>query len=104
MPEKNMTRVNNQIKCHEVRLIDQNGHNVGVVSIKNALYKSREANLDLVEISPNAEPPVCKIMDFGKFKYEKQKKTKENTKASKVLDEKEIRLRPATGKHDLEIL
>ena len=72
--KKQRTRVNERIYADEVRLISQNKEQIGVVSVKEALIKAQEAGLDLVEISPNAKPPVCKIMDFGKFKYEEKKK------------------------------
>jgi translation initiation factor IF-3 len=82
-----------------VRLIGHDGHHFGVVSLSEALERSREADLDLVEVSPNAEPPVCKVMDYGKFLYEKSKREREARKAQKQIEIKEIRLRPKTSEH-----
>jgi translation initiation factor IF-3 len=82
-----------------VRLIDENGHHVGIVPLSEALDRANEAYLDLVEVSPNAEPPVCKIMDYGKFLYEKAKREREARKAQKQIEIKEIRLRPKTSDH-----
>ncbi|MBN2413494.1 translation initiation factor IF-3 [candidate division KSB1 bacterium] len=95
-------RVNEQIETSSVRLIDENGSQVGVVSINVALTKADEAGFDLVEISPNSTPPVCKIMDYGKFKYELAKKEKETKKKQHVVVTKEIRLRPKIEEHDFE--
>ena len=80
----------------EVRLTDENGEQVGIVSIQDALARAEEAELDLVEISPNAEPPVCRIMNYGKFIYEKEKAAKEQKKKQKVVQVKEIKFRPGT--------
>jgi translation initiation factor IF-3 len=82
-----------------VRLIDENGHHVGIVPLSEALNRANEAYLDLVEVSPNAEPPVCKVMDYGKFLYEKAKREREARKAQKQIEIKEIRLRPKTSDH-----
>jgi translation initiation factor IF-3 len=82
-----------------VRLIDASGENVGVVPIDKALRMSREADLDLVEVAPGAEPPVCRIMDFGKFLYEREKKEREAKKSQTKIEIKEIRLRPKTNVH-----
>jgi translation initiation factor IF-3 len=82
-----------------VRLIDADGHHVGVVPLSEALSRAQEADLDLVEVSPNAEPPVCKVMDYGKFLYEKAKREREARKAQKHIEVKEIRLRPKTSEH-----
>lgn len=84
-----------------MRLIDQDGNQVGIVSTLEAINKALLAGLDLVEISPNSSPPVCKILDFGKFKYEKQKQDKLNRKNQQVINVKEIRIRPNTDQHDL---
>jgi translation initiation factor IF-3 len=84
-----------------VRLIDQNGNQAGVVTIKDALFKAEQAGLDLVEIAQNVDPPVCKILDFGKYRYEIQKQKKVNKKKQHVIQVKEIRIRPNTGDHDL---
>lgn len=96
-------RINREINVPSVRLVDQNGNMVGVVAIAEALTMADRAGLDLVEISPNAEPPVCKILDFGKYRYEIQKKANEARKKQKVVVVKEIKLRPVIDKHDLEI-
>ncbi|HCB01748.1 MAG TPA: translation initiation factor IF-3 [Anaerolineae bacterium] len=93
----NEFRVNEGIRVAEVRLIGPDGGNVGVVSIKEALKIAREAELDLVEVSPGANPPVCRVMDFGKFIYEKAKKEREAKKAQTKIEVKEIRLRPKTN-------
>lgn len=97
------TRINHQITARQVRLIDENGVNIGVVTTLEAMKKADIAQLDLVEIVPGSEPPVCKIMDFGKYRYELQKKAKEASKKQKIVEIKEIKLRPVTDKHDLEI-
>jgi translation initiation factor IF-3 len=85
----------------EVRLIDGSGKNVGIVAIDEALRRADEADLDLVEVAPNATPPVCKIMDFGKFQYEQAKKERLARKQQKTVEVKEIRLRPKTTDHHL---
>ena len=99
--DKNEPRVNDLIRVSRVRLIDEEGNQAGVVSIKDALDKAEQVGLDLVEISPNVDPPVCKILDLGKFRYEKQKQKKLNKKKQHVIQVKEIRIRPNTGDHDL---
>ena len=99
--DKNEPRVNDSIRVSRVRLIDEEGNQAGVVSTKDALYKAEQVGLDLVEISPNVDPPVCKILDFGKFRYERQKQNKINKKKQHVIQVKEIRIRPNTGDHDL---
>jgi translation initiation factor IF-3 len=96
------TRINRNIRAKEVRLIDPEGAQVGVVSLARALAAASENGLDLVEISPNANPPVCKIMDYGRFKYEQTKKKQEAKKKQSVVQVKEIKVRPKTGDHDLE--
>ena len=95
--------MNENIICPEVRLIGSDGDNVGVVSPEKALELSEDAGLDLVEISPNASPPVCKIMDYGKYKYEQQKKESEARKNQKIIEVKEIKFRPGTDTHDYEV-
>jgi translation initiation factor IF-3 len=92
-------RINQQIRAREVRLIDENGHHVGIVPLSEALDRAQQADLDLVEVSPNAEPPVAKVMDYGKFLYEKAKREREARKAQKQIEVKEIRLRPKTSEH-----
>ena len=96
-------RVNEAILSQELRLIGAEGQNVGVVTPVRALELAEDAGLDLVEISPNANPPVCKIMDFGKYKYEQQKRESEARKKQKVIDVKEIKFRPGTDTHDYEV-
>jgi translation initiation factor IF-3 len=96
---KSQYRINEAIRVREVRLIADSGENIGVVSIREALDRARDADLDLVEVAPNAEPPVCKIMDFGKFSYEQAKKEREARKQQKQVEIKEIRLRPKTTDH-----
>jgi len=93
----NEFRINEGIRTSQVRVIGANGENVGVIPIRQALDMAHEAELDLVEVAPNSEPPVCRIMDFGKFLYEKTKKEKEARKAQTKIEVKEIRLRPKTN-------
>ncbi|WP_257891425.1 translation initiation factor IF-3 [Gymnodinialimonas phycosphaerae] len=95
-------RVNDRIRSDSVRLIGAEGENLGVVTPERAMDLAAEADLDLVEISPNADPPVCKIMDFGKFKYETQKREAEARKKQKTIEIKEIKMRPGTDNHDFE--
>nr|WP_276268236.1 translation initiation factor IF-3 [Marivivens niveibacter] len=96
-------RTNERIRAPEIRLIGAEGENIGVVTPQRAMALADEAGLDLVEISPNANPPVCKIMDFGKFKYEQQKKEAEARKKQKVIEIKEVKFRPGTDKHDYDV-
>ncbi|WP_435051318.1 translation initiation factor IF-3 [Actinobacillus suis] len=97
-------RLNDEIRgVKEVRLTDENGEQVGIVSIQDALARAEDAELDLVEISPNAEPPVCRIMNYGKFIYEKEKAAKEQKKKQKVVQIKEIKFRPGTDDGDYQI-
>jgi translation initiation factor IF-3 len=86
-----------------VRLVDERGQMIGVVARKDALARAVEAGLDLVEVSPTADPPVCKILDFGKFKYEEQKRKNEARKKQKVIEIKEIKLRPGIDDHDYDV-
>ena len=95
--------VNEQIREKEVRVIGHDGSQIGVISSKEALKMAEEKELDLVVISPNANPPVCKIMDFGKFIYEQSKKDKEAKKKQKVINVKEVRLSPTIEDHDISI-
>ncbi|MDL1944850.1 translation initiation factor IF-3 [Chloroflexi bacterium CFX2] len=90
-------RVNEGIRVSEVRLIGADGNNVGIVPIKQAIQIAREAGMDLVEVSPNASPPVCRVIDYGKFVYERAKKEREARKAQTKIEVKEIRLRPKTN-------
>lgn len=96
-------RINDQIRLDRIRLIDQTGEMIGIVSVREALRMAEEASLDLVEVSPNADPPVCKILDYGKFRYEQQKKAAEARKNQKVIEVKEIQIRPMIGDHDYEV-
>lgn len=96
-------RINEQISVAEIRLIDMDGNMVGVVSVAEGIAMAREVGLDLVEVSPNAEPPVCKILDYGKYKYEAQKKAQEAKKKQKTVTIKEIKLRPNIDTHDFEV-
>jgi len=96
-------RINRQIFADSVRLIAANGDMLGVVTVREALRLAEEASLDLVEISPGAAPPVCKIMDYGKYRYQAQKKAQEARKKQKIIELKEIKLRPGIDPHDLEI-
>ena len=95
--------INDQIRAKKVRLIDENGGMVGITEISQAIELAIRAGLDLVEVSPNAEPPVCKIANFGKMKYEIQKKATDARKKQKVVDTKEIKLSINIGKHDYDI-
>ena len=96
-------RVNDMIRAPSIRLIGAAGEQIGVVTVREAIIKAEEVGLDLVEISPNAEPPVCKIMDFGKYKYELQKKANEARKKQKVIEIKEIKIRPTIEEHDYQV-
>jgi translation initiation factor IF-3 len=90
------------IRVREVRVVDEEGLQLGVLPTYEALRLAQERGLDLVEVAPNAVPPVCRLLDFGKFQYERQKKDREARKAQKVIEIKEIRLKPRTGEHDLD--
>ena len=96
-------RINREIKAKEVRLINYNGENAGVVSLAEALKIAQEVGLDLIEISPQVTPPVCKVLDYGKYKYEMQKKKNEAKKNQKVVSIKELKLRPMIDTHDYEV-
>src|SRR5262245_54355413 len=104
-PEREPTgpRINDAIRAREVRLIDETGNNVGVVTHADALARAEQAGLDLVEVSPEADPPVCKILDFGKYKYQTQKKAAEARKHQKIVEIKEIKMRPAIDDHDYDV-
>lgn len=95
--------MNHLIRVPEIRLIDENGDNHGVVTPAHAISMAEEVGLDVVEISPNASPPVCKIMDLGKFKYESQKKAAEAKKKQKVIEVKEVKFRPNIDTHDYDV-
>jgi translation initiation factor IF-3 len=96
-------RMNEAIRARELRLIDADGQNIGVVSRQDALDRATAAGLDLVEISPDAQPPVAKILDYGKFKYQEQKKAAEARKKQKIVEIKEIKMRPAIDDHDYDV-
>ena len=96
-------RTNDRIRAPEIRLIGDDGANLGVISPQKARVLAEQRGLDLVEISPNANPPVCKIMDFGKFKYEQQKKEAEARKKQKTIEVKEVKFRPGTDRHDYDV-
>lgn len=97
------TQVNEEIKAVEVRLIDADGEMRGIVAIEEALDMADEANMDLVNISPNTDPPVCKILDYGKYRYEQQKKEKNSKKKQHVTEIKEIRLSASIEEHDIMV-
>ena len=101
--QKDGPRVNEEIRNREVQLIDQTGTNLGAVPIQDALARAAEAGLDLVEISPNANPPVCKLLDYGKYKFQAQKKAAEARKKQKVVEVKEIKFRPMIDDHDYDV-
>ncbi|MBF0093598.1 MAG: translation initiation factor IF-3 [Alphaproteobacteria bacterium] len=102
-PTRDGPRVNEEVDAKDVRLIDAEGENVGVVSTRDAMAMALAAGLDLVEISPNADPPVCKILDYGKYKYEAQKKKNEAKKRQKVIEVKEVKLRPNIDDNDYDV-
>ena len=96
-------RTNEQITASEVRVISSNGKQLGIISIREALYHAEDEGFDLVEVSPDANPPVCKIIDYGKLKYKEQKSKKEAKKKQKTIEVKEIKMRPGIDKHDYEV-
>jgi translation initiation factor IF-3 len=98
------TRVNRAIRAREVRLIGADGQQLGIMLTRDALAIAEEQELDLVEVAPNAEPPVCRLMDYGKYLYEKQKRERESRKAQKQIEVKEVRLRPKTDEHDIQVV
>lgn len=102
MADNKGMRVNEQIRVREVRLIDDDGEQKGIVPTMEALKLAKEKDLDLVEVSPNANPPVCKILDFGKYRFEQEKKLRDSKKNQKVLKIKEIRMQPKIGSGDLD--
>lgn len=95
--------INKMIRAKEVRVIDPDGNQLGVVPIYQALATANDHGLDLVEVSPNAKPPVCKIMDYGRYKYQQTKKRQEAKKKQSTFQVKEIKIRPKTGEHDLMV-
>jgi translation initiation factor IF-3 len=102
-PSREGPRVNKEILSTQVRLIDEDGENVGIVATPEALQRAEDAGLDLVEISPGADPPVAKILDYGRFRYEDQKKKSEARKKQKVIEIKEIKMRPNIDRHDYDV-
>jgi translation initiation factor IF-3 len=96
-------RVNDRIEAQEVRLVGEDGEMIGVVRLREALERAREAGLDLVEVSPTAKPPVCKVLDYGKFKYEAQKRANAARKKQRVIEVKEIKMRPGIDDNDYNI-
>ena len=102
-PQKEGPRTNREIRAREVQLIDAEGQNRGVVTLAEALAVAEEAGVDLVEIVPNANPPVCKVLDYGKFRFTEQKKAAEARKKQKIVEIKEIKLRPGIDDHDYEV-
>jgi len=99
--KKETVRLNEEIRSSQVRLIDPEGNQLGIVTIAKALEEAEKFDLDLVEIAPNAKPPVCRIMDYGKYRYQQSKKEKESKKKQHVIHVKEIRLRPTIDEHDI---
>jgi len=96
------TRVNERIRIREVRLIDEEGTQIGIIPTRDAMEMARSRGLDLVEVAPNAVPPVCRIMDYGKFRYEQSRKERESRRNQHVIELKEVRIRPKIDDHDLE--
>ncbi len=103
LPPRDGPRVNEDIRVPQVRLIDQDGEMLGVMSARDALMRAYDAGLDLLEISPNAVPPVVKILDYGKYKYEQQKKANEARKKQKTVEIKEVKVRPNIDDHDYDV-
>ena len=96
-------RINWRIRVPQVRLIDDQGQQVGVIPTQQAMQMAEERGLDLVEVAPNADPPVCRLMDYGKYRYDQAKKDREARKNQKIVEVKEIRMKPVTDEHDLEV-
>jgi len=103
LPPRDGPRVNEDIRVPQVRLIDQDGEMLGVMTARDALLRAYDAGLDLLEISPNAIPPVVKILDYGKYKYEQQKKANEARKKQKIVEIKEVKVRPNIDDHDYDV-
>jgi translation initiation factor IF-3 len=101
-PERDTTRINERIRVPEVRLIDENGEQVGIVPTNEALERARNSDLDLVEVAPNSKPPVCRILDYSKYKYEQEQKAKQARKHQQQTNVREIKLRPKIAQHDYE--
>ncbi len=103
MQKKRPHRINEEIRAKQVRVIDENKKQIGIMDVEKALELAYEKGLDLVEVAPNADPPVVRIMDYGKFLYEQQKKQQEAKKHQKQIKVKEIQMRPRIGDHDLDV-
>ena len=101
--KKPLHRVNAQIRNEEVRVLLDDGEQLGVMKTQDAINVAKDRKMDLVEIAPNNNPPVCKIIDYGKFKYQEQKKKNEAKKKQKTIETKEIKIRPGTGEHDYQV-
>ncbi|MDD4363616.1 MAG: translation initiation factor IF-3 [Atribacterota bacterium] len=102
MKSKSTLRINDEIKTDKIRLINHDGEQLGVVDLEKGLEEAQKNNLDLVEVSPEADPPVCRIMDYGKYRYATEKKVKQGKKRQKAVGLKEIKMRPNIGEHDYE--
>lgn len=98
------TRINSEIRAREVRVIDKDGEQLGILPIRDALALAEEKELDLVEVAPNANPPVCRLMNYGKYLYEKQKRERESRKAHKQVEVKEVQMGPKTDEHDIQVI
>ena len=96
-------RINDEIRAREVRLVGDDGEQLGIVALRDALAMAQERRVDLVEVSPTARPPVCRLMDYGKFKYEQAKRDRESRKKQKVVSVKELKMRPTIEDHDFEV-
>jgi translation initiation factor IF-3 len=101
-PERDSTRINERIRVPEVRLIDENGEQVGIIPTEQALERARESDLDLVEVAAQSKPPVCRILDYSKYKYEQEQKAKAARKHQQQVNVREIKLRPKIAQHDYE--
>ncbi len=95
-------RINNGIRVREVRLIDESGNQLGIVPIEKAMELAQESGFDLVEVAPTSKPPVCKLLDYGKYKFDQEKLDKESKKKAKVKKDKEIRMQPTINEHDMQ--
>ncbi|MBQ8679246.1 MULTISPECIES: translation initiation factor IF-3 [unclassified Treponema] len=102
MADSKGLRINEQIRVREVRLVDEEGGRNGIISTREALELAKDRDLDLVEVSPNANPPVCKILNYGKYRFEQEKRLRDSRKANKALKLKEIRMQPKIGAGDLD--
>jgi translation initiation factor IF-3 len=102
-PRGPQIRINHRIRVPEVRVVAEDGSNLGVLSTEQALRRAQEVGLDLVEVNPKATPPVCKILDFGKYKYEEKKRQRDAKRKQTVVEVKEIKIRPKTDDHDIEV-